>query len=300
MKLIINLSVLFIVIAFGVYVATSLGKEEVKLADGQDEAPFNTAYRKATLPVYPEGINQFDLHGGLLFVSSGDSVHIADTGGKRQASFSVKPGARDIMADGDDIYILYSSLIEVYNKEGVRTRMWEACSDLSDYCSFCLAGGFVFVTDAENKNICKYTKEGNFARFIQSPGGFIIPSYSFDIEARGDTLYCVNSGRHKIETYTLGGDYIASFGKAGAEAGSFAGCCNPAYITLTPGGDILASEKGVPRVSSFRRDGTLKEVMLNKSYLGGGTKAYGIKTDGKQFFVAGEKTITIYTYKNES
>ena len=89
-----------------------------------------------------------------------------------------------------------------------------------------LTGDFVFITDAQNKNIVKYSREGNFKTFIDSPRDFIIPSYSFDILSYNDTLYCVNSGRHLIESYTLDGDFIAAFGGSGTEHGFFAGCCN--------------------------------------------------------------------------
>jgi len=179
-------------------------------------------------------------------------------------------------------------------------RQWEACSHLSDYCSFTLAGDAIFVTDAANKNICKYSTEGNFGKFIQSPASFIIPSYSFDIDNWNDTIYCVNSGRHRIESYTLNGDFIAAFGKSGSEAGSFSGCCNPAYISFTPGGALIISEKGNPRISSFERNEKFTSLWFNSKTLGGGNTASEVKAIKNKLFVAGKNKMFVYQCYNSS
>jgi hypothetical protein len=133
-------------------------------------------------------------------------------------------------------------------------------------------------------------------RFIKSPEGFVIPSYSFDIICINDTLYCANSGRHKIESYTLDGEFIASFGEPGAQAGSFAGCCNPAFLAATPSGEILTSEKGRPRISCFKKDGNFQEILFDDKMLNNGTKAckMHVSTDG-DIYIASGSAISIYT-----
>lgn len=294
LKTIINIAILLVVAGFIWYMVRSVNKDETTYAETRQELPFNSRYKKVSSFDLPQEINRFELHNGKLYVSAGQSVYISDTEGNQLASFTVKDGVRDITVGDNGIYILYPTFIEVYSADGTMVHEWEACSELSDYCSFALAGDYVFVTDAENKNICQYTTEGNFVRFIKSPRDFIIPSYSFDIESRNDTIYCVNSGRHLVESYTLDGKFIAAFGGPGGEAGFFAGCCNPAYITFTPDGEMITSEKGNPRVSSFERNGTFREVLLNSRLLGGGNKAYEVRTDGNQLFAAGKKTINIF------
>ncbi|MCD7900200.1 MAG: hypothetical protein LUH22_10080 [Bacteroides sp.] len=294
LKILINIAILLVVAGFIWYMVRSVNKDETTYAETRQETPFNSRYKKISSFDLPQDINRFELHNGKLYISTGQSVYICDSGGNQLASFTVKEGVRDITVGNNRIYVLYPTFIEAYSEEGVLVHEWEACSELSDYCSFALAGDFVFVTDAENKNICQYTTEGNFVRFIKSPRDFIIPSYSFDIESRNDTIYCVNSGRHLVESYTLDGKFIAAFGGPGGEAGFFAGCCNPAYITFTPNGEMITSEKGNPRVSSFERNGTFREVILNSRLLGGGNKAYEVQTDGSQLFAAGKKTINIF------
>lgn len=294
-RTLINVAIGLVIAGFAGYVMYTVNKDETTYVEKTEaEEAFESRYRKASSFDLPQDINRFEWQGDALYIVAGETTYIYGIDGDPIASFPVKPGVRDIAVAADRIYILYPTLIEVYSEDGALVHAWEACSDLSDYCSLALAGDFVWVTDAGNKNICQYTHEGNFVRFISSPNGFIIPSYAFDIASYNDILYCANSGRHSVESYTLTGEFIAAFGTPGVEAGSFAGCCNPAYISFTPEGKLLTSEKGNPRISSFEPDGTFHEVLLNNTLLGGGNKAYEIKTDGTRLFVAGKNTISIF------
>lgn len=299
-KIILNIAIFLVVVGFMWYMIRSVNEEEITYAESQQETTFVSSYKQVSSFELPEEINRFEMYDGKLFISAGQMVYIYDADGTQQALFAIKQNARDIIAEDGKVYVLYPTFIEVYTADGELSHEWEACSELSDYCSFALAGDFVFVTDAENKNICKYTKEGNFVKFIQSPRGFIIPSYLFDIESRNDTIYCANSGRHLIETYTLDGDFIAAFGGPGAEAGFFAGCCNPVYLSFTSEGELITSEKGNPRISRFQRNGEFGEVLLNSRLLGGGSKAYEVRAEGERLFVAGKNKIMIYRSQVQS
>jgi hypothetical protein len=296
LKILINIAIFFVVVGFVWYMVLSINKNETTYAETTTEKPFISPYELVSSFTLPHEINRFELYNGQLYLSAGEYVYIYDNEGKQLSSFKVKPDVRDITVGEEKIYVLYPSFIEVYSPGGELIHQWEACSELSDYCSFALAGGFVFVTDAENKNICKYTEEGNFIKFISSPQNFIIPSYSFDIESRNDTLYCTNSGRRLIETYTLDGEFIAAFGGPGSKPGSFAGCCNPVYISFSPDGRLFTSEKGNPRISSFERNGKFNEILLNSRTLGGGNKAYEVRADEDKLFVSGKNKISIFEY----
>jgi len=295
-KITLNLVIFLVIIGFAWYMVSSINKDESpgsRIFQGTDES-FASHYKQISSFKLPEEINRFELQGKRLFISAGQTVYILDTEGKRLANFPVGTDVRDITVSSDEIYLLYPTRITVYSMDGKLTRQWEACSKLSDYCSFTIAGDAIFVTDAENKDICKYTTEGNFVKFIKSPHGFIIPSYSFDIDSWNDTIYCVNSGRHSVESYTLNGDFIAAFGTPGSEAGSFAGCCNPAYISFAPCGALITSEKGNPRVSSFERNGKFKGVWLNAKMLGGGIKACALRAMDDKLFVAVKNKISVF------
>jgi len=298
----LNMAIFLVIVGFVWYMAVSVRQDDLQ-GDGtvqKSSESFSSPYRQIASFKLPSEINRFEVYGDRLFLSAGQSVYVYDTSGKQLAKFSVGPDVRDIRVSGEEIYLLYPTRIAVYSMDGKQDRQWEACSDLSDYCSFTIAGGAVFVTDAENKNICKYTTEGYFVKFIKSPKNFIIPSYTFDIDCWNDTIYCVNSGRHSVETYTLNGDFITAFGKPGTEAGFFAGCCNPAYISFTPGGALITSEKGNPRISCYASNGRFRSVLLDSKALGGGNKAYQVKAYRDKLLVAGKNRIATYQYDQKA
>jgi hypothetical protein len=245
-------------------------------------------------------IEAFDQYDGKLYISTVNAVSVYDDYGKQLSQFAVKYGiTRDMAVDREGVWLLRPTSILFYSFEGEILREWEACSALSDYCSFTLAEGFVFVTDRENKNITKYTREGGFVKFIDSPNRFIIPSLTFGIEYANNLIYCSNSGRHQIEIYTLDGEYKDKFGSAGGGPGAFCGCCNPVHLTGTPTGEIITCEKGNPRISCYGSDGKFRSILLNSKSLGGGYAAYEAKIADDKIFAAGSDMITIYSYDKQ-
>lgn len=262
----------------------------------QREDHLLSPYRQMSSFKVPDAIEAFELTGDRIIVAASNTVYIYDTAGNLTNNFAVGSNLRDVVADDEHIYLLFPTRIEVYKSDGEWLRDWEACSDQSDYCSMAVTPEAVFVTDASNKNICQYTKEGGFIRFIQSPDGFIIPSYSFGITYTNDVIYCSNPGRHKVEKYTTNGEYVGSFGKSGGAAGMFCGCCNPVYLAYTPTGDILTSEKGNPRISCYSTDGEFRSILLDSKALGGGNAAYDIKNQKDKLFVAGKDVVSIFQY----
>lgn len=263
----------------------------------QSVTAITSPYRLTAAFNVPDHIEAFESYGDKLIAAAANNAYIYDLNGVLLNTFVIGSHLRD-MAVGDDglIYLLFSTRIEVYNENGECVRDWEACSPESDYCSLAIAPGAVFVTDTAAKNICKYTTEGGFVKFIQSPNRFIIPSYSFGITYVDGVIYCSNSGRHLVESYTPDGEYIGAFGKAGNAPGTFCGCCNPVHLTHTTTGEIITSEKGIPRISCYSSDGEFRNILLDDKALGGGNVAYYIKVSGDHIFVAGKSRISTYRY----
>jgi hypothetical protein len=297
-RILFNLAFFLVVVGFTWYMVASINNDI--LPDGGavrgTSGLFSSPYKQVASFKLPEEINRFELYDNKLFISAGQLVYIYHIEGNRLGDFPVGLNVRDITVAGDEIYLLYPTRIEVFSMSGEPIRQWEACSNLSDYCSFAIAGNAVFVTDAANKEICKYITNGDFVKFIQSPRNFIIPSYTFDIDCYNDTIYCANSGRHSVETYTLNGDFIAASGAPGSEAGFFSGCCNPAYISFTSGGTLITSEKGNPRISCYGRNGRFRSILLDSKALGGGNKAYPIKPYHDKLLVAAKNRIITFQY----
>ncbi|MDL2265491.1 hypothetical protein LJC57_05450 [Parabacteroides sp. OttesenSCG-928-G07] len=244
----------------------------------------------------PDKIDSFEICEDKLVVAASNTIYIYDKSGSLLNNFAVGSDVRDVAVANNQIYLLYPTRIETYDLDGEWIREWEACSSESDYCQLAVTPDFVFVTDAANKNICKYTTEGNFVRFIQSPNGFIIPSYSFGIAYQDGVIYCSNSGRHQIESYTPEGEYIAAFGQAGGASGLFCGCCNPVHLSFTSTGEIITSEKGNPRISCYGQDGQFRSVLLDSKALGGGNMAYDVKVEKDRIFIAGKNLVSTFQY----
>jgi hypothetical protein len=272
-----------------------LSLQELKM---QQRESINSPYKLVSSFSVPDRIDCFEISEDKLIVATLNNIYMYDRKGRLLNNFAVGSNVRDITADSKKIYVLYPTRIETYGMDGQWISDWEACSPESDYCQLALTPGYVFVTDAANKNICKYTTEGGFVSFVQSPNGFIIPSYTFGIAYINGTIYCSNPGRHQVESYSVDGGYIASFGKAGGAAGLFCGCCNPVYLSSTSNGDIITSEKGNPRISCYGSDGQFRSVLLDSKSLGGGNTAYDVKIQKDKIFVAGKNLISVFRYDN--
>ena len=267
---------------------------------GLQKDNFTSPYKQVASFSVPDRIEAFELAGENLIVATPNNIFIYDRKGTLLNNFPIRSDLRDIAADNEHIYLLFPMRIEVYNHEGEWLREWTAGSDLSDFCSMTVAHGAVFVTDAANKNICKFTTDGDFVKFIKSPDGFIIPSYTFGITCVDGVIYCSNSGRHQVEKYSLDGEYLGAFGKAGGTAGMFCGCCNPVHLTCTPSGDIITSEKGIPRISCYGVNGEFRSMLLDSHTLGGGHTAYEVKIHQDKLFVAGKNLICTFQYDRKS
>ena len=262
----------------------------------KEDGDFVSPYRRVYGFVADDDIRALEVVEGSIYIAMPNVISVYGLSGELQTNFSTPSDIRDMTVHDGRIYALFPSRIEVYDRQGNVTAEWDACSSNSDYCSLAVCQEGVFVTDASNKNICKYNLDGTLARFIKSPKGFVVPSYSFGITCMDGVIYCSNPGRHQVESYTTEGEFIASFGKSGTEPGAFSGCCNPVFLTPSNNGELLTSEKGIPRISCYRTDGTFRSVLLDGKALGGGHEAYDIRVMKDRLIVTGGNKVSVFQY----
>lgn len=253
-------------------------------------------YRRIFGFIVPDQIAAFEVSNGSIYIGTKNEISVYGMSGELQDKYAVPADMRDLTVYDGNVYALYATRIEVYGAHGDKVRTIDACSETSDYNSLTVFDGGIFVTDASNKNICKYTLDGTLARFITSPSGFVVPSYCFGITNMNGKVYCSNPGRHKIEQYTAEGEFISSFGETGTAPGRFSGCCNPVIITPANNGEILTSEKGVPRISCYEGSGHFRSVLLDAKALGGGHAAYDVRVVKDKLIVAGGNKVSIFQY----
>ena len=267
-----------------------------KAGESPQRSAFASPYRKVASFKTPEQIESFELYQSTIVVASTNSVYLYDENGKLKHQFRTNGEVMDITVCDDLIYVLYPMHVDVFNMQGTKINEWDACDENADYCSLTVFGNNVFITDAQNKLMCKYLTDGTFVKFIQSPNGFVVPSYSFGVMNMNGTVYCSNPGRHTIESYSVDGDFLASFGEAGVKEGRFSGCCNPVYLTSNLVGEIITSEKGIPRISCYSPDGEFRSVLLDEKTLGGGNAAYEVRVNNDRLIVANKNQVTTFQY----
>lgn len=262
----------------------------------EEDGTFVSPYRRTFGFVAPDDVKALDVADGSIFIATANNIYVYGLSGEVQTSFLAAGDVRDLTVFEDSIYTLLPCGIVVYDRQGNILQRWDACSEDTDYCSLAVCSAGVFVTDAAHKNICKYNLDGTLSRFITSPKGFIVPGYSFSIIATDDHIICSNPGRHLVEQYTTDGEFITSFGKAGAGEGQFSGCCNPTIIAPANGGELLTSEKGIPRISCYDNQGRFRSVLLDAKALGGGHAAYHVRVLKDKLVVAGGKKVSVFQY----
>lgn len=266
--------------------------------DALERAQFVSPYRRTFGFMTPDEIVALELMNNQIVVATPNYIYIYGIDGNLKENISVRSDVRDMAVYDGRLYLLFPSRIEVYSgfSDIHEETIIEACSDDADYCSITVFEGGIFVTDASAKNICQYHLDGSLARFIKSPNGFVVPSYSFGITNMDGRVFCSNPGRHLVEQYTAEGEYVGSFGKSGAGAGEFSGCCNPVQITTTAAGELLTSEKGLPRISCYGADGTFRSILLDDKALGGGHAAYDVRVMDDKLIVTGGKKVSVFQY----
>lgn len=300
LKIVLNIVIFAVIVGFGFFMIRSMSDDQraPRLGEEQEVSTFVSPYILVRTFEVESNIVNFYVAENLVFVVLSDKLSIFDLSGNHRNDFPIDSGVRNISVDGNTIYLLYETKLNQHSFIGQEIGGWETASPNSDFRALAITENYIFVTDIGERQVVQYNREGAVVRFLRSPDRFILPNrYAFDIITINDTVFVVNSGRHRIESYTFDGEFITWWGTPGGRAGAFAGCCNPMYIAATPAGNILTSERGVPRISSYDRDGSFRMVMFDSHALGGGRNARRIRVcDENNVFIANRNTISVYTF----
>ncbi|HPO13474.1 MAG TPA: carboxypeptidase regulatory-like domain-containing protein [Candidatus Hydrogenedentes bacterium] len=112
----------------------------------------------------------------------------------------------------------------------------------------------VYVTDAENARVQKFTSEGDFLLQWGELGegsGQLAGPHGIDVDSSGN-LFVVdtdNVGIARVEVFTPEGDFLYSLGRAGETGGEFS---EPRGIALSADGRIFVADTSNDRVQAFR------------------------------------------------
>jgi hypothetical protein len=204
-----------------------------------------------------------------LFVCAGDYVTTMKPDGQRGLEI-VLPDAARCVAVGNDgvIFVGLRDHVEVFDAKGQRKATWDSPGKKSWLTGLVLNENDVIAADSGNRVVLRYDKSGKLVKRIGEKNtehdipGFIVPSPYLDVEITKDALLRVNNpGRHRVEAYTLDGEFEGAWGKPTGAIDGFCGCCNPIGLALLPDGRFVTCEKGLPRVKIYNAHGEFESVV---------------------------------------
>jgi hypothetical protein len=193
-----------------------------------------------------------------VYVSGDRKVAVFDSTGNKAGGFAVDSMTSCIALKNNDIYIGMGPRVACYDTGGVLKAVWKPYNNQGYITSVAATDEYIFVADAMNKRILKFTANGdlvlNFGKKDSQTGvpGFVIPSLYFDVACGSfNDLWIVNPGRLEIENYTFSGTIRTYWGNETNEDNGFTGCCNPVHMAVLPDGSFVTYEKGTDKIKVF-------------------------------------------------
>jgi hypothetical protein len=273
------------------YDLSAYQKIDPALVQYREAGAFDTGFKRARgIAAAPDG---------RILVAGDEAVRIFGPDGARRGEFAAgdRPRCAAAAADGT-LFAAMKDHVRVFDAEGKPKAAGERLGDRAVITSIAVADDAVYAADSGNREVVRLDRAGAVKARIgrktpeKDVPGFVVPSPYFDLAIAADgQLRVVNPGRHRVETYTTYGDFVRAWGAASFQVEGFVGCCNPAHIALTPEGDFITSEKGIPRIKRYAPDGKLLAVVATPETLlagradaidpesGGTGAAFGVAVD---------------------
>ncbi len=202
----------------------------------------------------------------------GDSaVKVFSPEGKLLSSWpTVRPGLSiGLTADGR-VFVGQTGQVQIFDSAGKELDTWQDSARLGAVTAIGFAGEFVLIADVKDRCIRRFDASGKFINNIGKDNrmrGFLVPNGHLDFavderDAKQTIILATNSGKHRIERYTLDDKLLGHFGRfGGQDPTGFSGCCNPTNVAMTPSGQIVVTEKAGPRVKVYDTHGELLALM---------------------------------------
>ncbi len=175
---------------------------------------------------------------------------------------------REILLGTKDLFVILDS-------DG--REKWRSCrlEGRTYFTAVAVRDGLIYAADAGHREVAVFDRRSGEVvdRFGQTDSGrgnpgLAIPSPYFDLRiGPSGKLHLANTGRTRIETYTLDGRFESAWGEPGMQIDRFCGCCNPVYFALTAAGDFITSEKGLARVNIYSAAGQFKGAVAGPETL---------------------------------
>jgi hypothetical protein len=241
------------------------------------------------------------LQGGTIYACGDRTLLAVDRKGAVKARYALAGEPNCVAASKDTIYLGMQDHVEALDPASGRTTVWPDLGREAIVTSIAASGSDVFVADAGNRMVLRFSADGRLAGRIDRD--FAVPSPYFDLAAAPDgTIWVANPGRHLVQRFSPDLRLIGSWGKETLAIEGFGGCCNPVHIALLPCGSLVASEKGLVRVKVYEPDGSLTAVVAAPADFPPGEVALDLatrKANGGEILVLvpGEREVRVYCKK---
>jgi outer membrane protein assembly factor BamB len=182
-----------------------------------------------------------------------------------------RPGYSVAVAADRTVYVGEEGQIELFDPTGKRLDTWHDADRLGLVTAVALVGDDVLIADTQGRCLRRYDRRGNWKSDIGVDNrmkGFLVPNryLDFAVDAQG-LIHAVNAGMHRVQRYSLDGKLLGHFGRFDSQdPAGFPGCCNPTNIALTPQGQLVVTEKAVPRVKLYSPEGRLLTVVAEGDF----------------------------------
>ncbi len=218
---------------------------------------------------------------GTVYLSMGS--RIARLAGSRAERVLEGTGVVTAMAVAGDgtLFLAGGPVLSRYDSAGRLTGEPVHLGERAFVTSIALQAGGLFAADAGQRTVWILSRNGRLTGRIdgrqEGPGrpGFVVPSPWFSAAADAGGLWVTNPGRQRVERY-IEGRLTGSWGVASMDVGGFCGCCNPTHLGLLPGGGFVTSEKGIPRIQVFDRQGGFLSVVAGADAFEEGTTGLAV------------------------
>ncbi|MCX6967318.1 MAG: hypothetical protein NTZ46_05965 [Verrucomicrobia bacterium] len=204
-----------------------------------------------------------------LYLATGNAVLVLSPTGEREQEWTLDAPVRcvTVAPDGTVFAGLRDRILRL-DSNGNRLSDWQVPGNRTWLTGLAADANNLFAADAGNRVILRFDRSGQYIGRIgekdeeRAIPGFIVPSPYFSVTIHPDGLLRVNNpGRHRVEAYTLNGDFEGAWGKASGAVDGFCGCCNPIRVAPLPDGRLITCEKGLPRVKIYSAAGEFESVV---------------------------------------
>lgn len=220
------------------------------------------------LAIEKDSLSAITALGEGLFICGKDFYMELSPEGRQLEYFTFEGIPSAMAVDSQFVYLAFTRSVTRFTRDGKERVEWAAANGLSYITCLQSTGEFLFVADAGNREVMRYTINGELLnRFSGKNGeegsyGFIIPSPYFDLDVNADgELWVANTGMHTIENYSFEGALRGFWTNPSFELNGFTGCCNPAHMTIMADGTFVTSEKGLVRIKTYKPSGELLSVV---------------------------------------